>query len=132
MTVGCDGFLPRLTGEWAEAAADLQRQNSRERTLQRALPTKSPYRFIRPVDIQADDARLAQQYLGRVAAGRRTSRDVRLDRQLAHPLPQGRQRDWHPTAGPVYPVRYGIARTIKLDEEINLVAFDAYHSRSAS
>ena len=34
---GCSGFLPSLTGEWADAGADFQRQNTRARMLQPAL-----------------------------------------------------------------------------------------------
>jgi hypothetical protein len=63
-TMDCPGFLPKLTGEWAEAAEDFQRKNIRERTLQPALPVTFPYRLIHRAEIQADDARLAKKYPG--------------------------------------------------------------------
>ncbi|HEY2431719.1 MAG TPA: hypothetical protein VGI12_03525 [Vicinamibacterales bacterium] len=61
---GCAGFLPKLTGEWADVAKDFQRQNARERTLPPALPTTIRYRLITRAEIQADDARLARKYPG--------------------------------------------------------------------
>src|SRR5262245_16070673 len=63
--MGCTGFLPRVTGEWAEVAADVQRQNTHERTLQRALRMNIEYRLIARAEIQADDKRLARKYPGR-------------------------------------------------------------------
>src|SRR6185437_14122590 len=56
---GCT-ILKTQSGDWADAAADFQRQNAHPWTLQPGLPI--PYQFIRRAKIQADDARLKQEY----------------------------------------------------------------------
>jgi hypothetical protein len=64
VVMGCDGFLPRLTGEWVDVATDFQRQNARARMLQPALSVTVPYHLIPGAEIEADDARLAKAYPG--------------------------------------------------------------------
>ena len=67
---GCGDFVSRFTGEWADAAADFQRQNAAPRTLQPALVVNAQYRVVPQVEIEADDARVAA---GRSGASRQVS-----------------------------------------------------------
>jgi len=55
----CSESLARMSGEWAEAADNFRRENSRVRLLQTGVPMPFEYRLVNRADIWADDARLA-------------------------------------------------------------------------
>ena len=55
----CAEFLDKMSGEWAEVAANPRRENARVRLLRAGLPLGVAYSVIPRATILADDARLA-------------------------------------------------------------------------